>query len=86
LIVSGINFPLAILHDAEKSGTIHESGNPDENEDHDQESDSRESGSVQDTIRRISGAVAPVILPIIDQLSGLSEEDLTELSMAGEDA
>lgn len=42
--------------------------------------------SIQDQIRRMSTAVAPVLLPMIDQLAGLNEEDLEELSMAGEDA
>jgi hypothetical protein len=39
----------------------------------------------EDLIRRATAAVAPVILPVIDQLSGLSEEALEEISARGED-
>jgi hypothetical protein len=42
--------------------------------------------SVYDQIRRVSAAVAPVLLPMIDQLSGLDESELGELGIIGEDA
>jgi len=40
---------------------------------------------VADRIRRVTRSVAPVLLPMIDQLSGLDEEQLEELSVRGED-
>jgi len=67
---------LAMLHEAEKDGG-HKIGRP---------NDDQEKESVQETIRRVSAAIAPVLLPTIDQLSGLSEEHLEELSTSGEDA
>lgn len=42
--------------------------------------------SVQDRIRAVTQAVAPVLLPIIDQLSGLEEDELDQMSMLAEDA
>jgi hypothetical protein len=45
-----------------------------------------EAEPVQDRIRKITGAVAPVLLPMIDQLSGLDETELEEMGMIGEDA
>lgn len=76
---------LAMLHDDEKRERInHRNGS---------DGVSVEDGgrpdpeiTIQDTIRKVSDAVAPVLLPIIDQLSGLSEENLEELGMQGEDA
>jgi len=66
---------LAILHDAQNNG----SERP--------ESDGQEEdASPQNLIRRATTAIAPVILPVIDQLSGLSEEALEEISERGEDA
>jgi hypothetical protein len=65
---------LAMLHDAEK----------DELQETAKDSDAKE--NVQDRIRRVSEAVAPVLIPMIDQLAGLTEEQLEELSAAGEDA
>ena len=45
-----------------------------------------ESGiNVYDQIRQVSAAVAPVLIPMIDQLSGLDESELGELGMIGED-
>ncbi|MCA9305049.1 MAG: hypothetical protein KDA16_00825 [Phycisphaerales bacterium] len=44
-----------------------------------------EGQSVQDRIRQVTRAVAPVLLPMIDQLSGLDENQLEELSSIGED-
>jgi len=74
---------LAILHDADKAGGLR--ANDDQSSDEHERLNS-EKESVQDTIRRISAAVAPVLLPIIEQLSGLNEEHLEELSVVGEDA
>jgi hypothetical protein len=48
--------------------------------------DEPEFESMLSVIERVSSAVAPVLLPIIDQLSGLNEEDLAEFSSVGEDA
>jgi len=36
-------------------------------------------------IRKVTEAVAPVLLPVIDQLSGLNEDDMEVLSLVGED-
>ncbi len=76
---------LAILHDADRTGELRanceailDRSSAGKNEDR--------ASSAQDTIRNVSSAVAPVLLPIIDQLSGLSEEHLEELSGPGEDA
>jgi hypothetical protein len=67
---------LAILHDAQKS----------ERQIHNGSADSDGNGRTpQDLIRQATAAIAPVILPIIDQLSGLSEEALEEISSQGED-
>lgn len=66
---------LAMLHDDD--GTKgHNAGDGPEN---------GEVPSVQDRIRQVTQAVAPVLLPMIDQLSGLEEDQLEELSTAGED-
>jgi hypothetical protein len=64
---------LAILHDARRWPS---NGSSDESN----------YETPQDMIRRATQAIAPVILPIIDQLSGLSEEALEEISSRGEDA
>ena len=61
---------LALLH----------AGDPSDND-----YDDDESQSVQDQIRQVSDAVAPVLLPMIDQLSGLNESELEELGILGED-
>jgi hypothetical protein len=74
---------LAILHHGEEAGDLRAS-DANEGDATDRERDT--SLPVQDLIRRVSEAVAPVLLPIIDQLSGLSEEHLEELSAVGEDA
>lgn len=42
--------------------------------------------SVSDQIRRVTAAVAPVLLPMIDQLAGLNDADLLMFSEMGEDA
>jgi hypothetical protein len=66
---------LAILHDAKK---WHENRNG--------SSDAESKDEIpEDLIRRATSAIAPVILPIIDQLSGLNEEALEEISSRGED-
>jgi hypothetical protein len=65
---------LALLHSA--GGKSAESDSEEEENVHE---------SIADQIRRISQAVAPVLLPMIDQLAGLSEEDLEVLSSVGED-
>ena len=43
-------------------------------------------GEISDQIRSVSEAIAPVLLPMIDQLGGLSEDDIESFSVAGEDA
>jgi len=48
--------------------------------------DDKSHETIQDQIRRVSKAVAPVLLPMIDQLAGLNEEDLEMVSLVGEDA
>jgi hypothetical protein len=48
--------------------------------------DEKQAGIVQDQIRQISEAIAPVLLPMIDQLGGLNEDDIETFSVSGEDA
>jgi hypothetical protein len=67
---------VAMLHEDEKTRASDVS--PSNNE--------GEKEAVQDAIRRVSTAVAPVLIPMIDQLAGLTEEQLDELSASGEDA
>lgn len=69
---------LAMLHQAENNNKLRTRGN--QNEGH------RQEGTVQEQIRQISKAVAPVLLPMIDQLAGLNEEDIETFSVIGEDA
>ena len=64
---------LAILHDARKR-------------DQRAEKEREDSQTAEDVIRQVTAAIAPVVLPVIDQLSGLSEEVLEEISVRGEDA
>ncbi len=66
---------LAMLHDDD----------PDKKRDNGGEGEDGEGASVQERIRRVTGAVAPVLLPMIDQLSGLDEDHLEEVSSVGED-
>ncbi len=73
---------LAILHDAERAGELH----ADENQEDGESGVADRDYQVHDTIRRVTAAVSPVLLPIIDQLSGLSDEHLEELSSVGDDA
>lgn len=49
------------------------------------EEDEKGGESVQDHIKHFTSAVSPVLLPMIDQLAGLNEEDLEVFSMLGED-
>jgi hypothetical protein len=68
---------LAILHDAQKNSKRNENG----------DREGEQSDTVpEDVIRKVTTAIAPVMIPLIDQLSGLSEETLQEMSIAGEDA
>jgi len=45
-----------------------------------------ESETPQSVIRRVTSAIAPMIIPVIDQLSGLTGEQVEELSSSGEEA
>jgi hypothetical protein len=65
---------LAVLHHAE----LHEKSETGDG-------DSAENESPQDTIRKVSSAMAPVMIPMIDQLSGLTEDQLGEVSIIGEE-
>jgi hypothetical protein len=67
---------LAMLHQADDV----ELKSKDSNDDRDQQAD-----TVQERIRQVSKAVAPVLLPMIDQLAGLNEEDIETFSSIGED-
>lgn len=66
---------LAMLQDSQTSNSHADAGNL----------ASDEGPSVEDRIRHISRAVAPVLLPMIDQLSGIDEDQLEEITMVGED-
>lgn len=65
---------LAMLHGETGTGEVQDSENDEEGR-----------RSVQDRIRQVSTAVAPVLLPMIDQLSGLNEDDLEMFGELGED-
>lgn len=69
-------FGLALLHDDETAKKHNCFESTDEN---------GEQPPVQDQIRSMTAAVAPVLIPMIDQLSGLNEDQLAEFSVAGED-
>jgi hypothetical protein len=46
---------------------------------------SRERGqSIEDNIRKVTSAVATVLIPMIDELSGLEESDFGESGILGE--
>jgi hypothetical protein len=77
---------LAMLHDAERSGGLQANGGASVVAESEARAANGEADSMSDTIRSVSSAIAPVLIPIIDQLSGLSEEHLEELSSRGEDA
>lgn len=66
---------LAILHSENGSGEAKEV----------EEGKEEDGQQVQDRIRQVSTAVAPVLLPMIDQLSGLNEDDLEVLGELGDD-
>ena len=61
-----------------------ENGNDDDSGGENGDDQQRE--PVQDRIRRVTTSVAPVLLPMIDQLSGLQDGDLAVFSELGEDA
>ena len=61
---------LAMLHDDEKKS--------------DKSKDENEKISIEDRIRAVTRAVSPVLLPMIDQLSGLSEDELESMGMVGD--
>jgi len=67
---------LAMLHEADDV----EVNNNVSNDDGYQQVD-----TVQDKIRQVSKAVAPVLLPMIDQLAGLNEDDIDAFSEIGDD-
>lgn len=72
-------FGLAILHDREaKNGSTKESSSSGQRNANGSGLDNDR--SPDDQVRSVTAAVAPVILPMIDQLSGLEEEDLADLS------
>lgn len=73
---------LAMLHEAGNGNNLTETGNCREDA---ESKDQSERGSVQEKIRQVSTAIAPVLLPIIDQLSGLNEEEIEVLGAVGED-
>jgi hypothetical protein len=66
---------LAMLHQSDKSNEL----NPKEDD------EEQQTNTIQDRIRQVSEAVAPVLLPMIDQLAGLDEDDIETISSAGED-
>lgn len=68
---------LAMLHQADDDVEVNSS---ESNDDGDKQAD-----TVQDQIRKVSKAVAPVLLPMIDQLAGLDEDDIEVFSATGED-
>ena len=41
---------------------------------------------VEDQIRRVTESLAPVLIPMIDNLSGLTESELEEFSSVGDDS
>jgi len=69
---------LAMLHEVGTDNEGNRARHRDESE--------QEGNTVQDRIRQVSKAVAPVLLPMIDQLAGLNEEDIEAISVLGEDA
>lgn len=70
---------VAMLHD--EYGNNGEPNSSEKNE----SSEKNDSETVEDKIRKVTQAVAPVLLPVIDQLSGLNEDELDILSQLGED-
>ena len=72
---------LAMLHDREKRPG--QEGNGSEFADDAKDGEQRQ--TVQDNIREVSSAVAPVLIPMIDELSGLEESDFEESGILRED-
>jgi len=68
---------LAMLHQANNNNELKTKASND---------GGQEESTVQDQIRLVSRAVAPVLLPMIDQLAGLNEDDIETFSIIGEDA
>jgi len=66
---------LAMLRDAESSNG---KGTGNGNGEYDQ--------PIDEQIKKVTEAIAPVLLPMIDQLSGLDESSLDEVAVFGEDA
>jgi hypothetical protein len=77
---------LAVLHEAEGRGEVTPTSHNGNRIEEALTEEYLNGQSPQDTIRKVSSAVAPVVIPLIDQLSGLSEEQLEELSARGDDA
>ena len=63
---------LAMLHENEQSHTSPGNG--------------EHAMPVQDEIRNVTAAVAPVLLPMIDQLSGLDESELMSTGMLDDES
>jgi len=70
---------LAMLHADRADGETTRNGN-------DSSTESMPTLNVYDQIRSVSAATAPVLIPMIDQLSGLDESELGEQGIIGEDA
>jgi hypothetical protein len=68
---------LGMLYQADNNELNNNAGNNDKDQ---------QAGMVQDQIKQVSKAVAPVLLPMIDQLAGLNEDDIEAFSITGEDA
>lgn len=71
---------LAMLHAEENGEDEGDENRPDK------EGEGQEGPSIEDRIRFVSEALSPILLPMIDQLSGLNEAELELLSVTGEDA
>jgi hypothetical protein len=67
---------LAMLHQAESDQLRSKASDTAED---------RQTVAIQEQIRQVSTAVAPVLLPMIDQLAGLDEDDVDAFGMIGED-
>lgn len=70
---------LALLHEGGKSTRKTEENSAS------QAADAKENPTPEDQIRVFTEAVAPIVLPMIDQLAGLEETELEEFSSIGED-
>jgi len=67
---------LAILHDAEEK-TVKQDNNLDDNEQSDK--------NVEDVVKSVTRAMAPILLPMIDGLGALNTTDVENYSAAGEE-